>query len=117
MAFVWSWVGGDDLGWGAEWVDVSTGRSPYVEINPTDGVPFGEGETVVAGADGSVAFVEKVEGGGFAIGYAPFAAGRFGKPRIVVADSADVVPASLTLDGMTIAWRTAAGEPRSEPVG
>jgi hypothetical protein len=117
VAFVWSWVGGDDLGWGASWVDVSTGRSKYIEINPTDDVPYGEGESVVAGADGSVAFVETVEnaGGRLVIGYAPFAAGRFGPPRVVV-DNADVVPASLTFDGTTIGWRTTAGAQTSARV-
>jgi hypothetical protein len=115
VAFVWSWVGGDDLGWGASWVDISTGRSKYVEINPTDAVPYGEGETVVAGADGSVAFVETVEGGGFAIGYAPFAAGRFGPPRVLV-ENADIVPASLAIAGGTVTWRTT-GESRSVPIG
>ena len=77
--------------------------------------PSGEGEAVVAGADGSVAFVEKVEGGGFAIGYAPFAGRRFGAPRVVVSD-ADVVPASLSLTGDTIGWRTAAGAQMSARV-
>jgi hypothetical protein len=117
VAFVWGWVGGDDLGWGATWVDVSTGRQKYVEVNPTVGVPFGDGEAVVAGEDGSVAFVETVEnsGGKLIIGYAPFAAGRFGAPRVVVPD-ADVVPASLSLSGDTIAWRTNAGAQMSARV-
>ncbi len=115
VAFVWGWVGGDDLGWGASWVDVSTGRSNYVEINPSGDVPYGDGETVFAGPDGSVAFVEKVEGGGFEIGYAPYAAGRFGPPRVVVAE-ADVVPASLTLSGTAIGWRTTAGAQMSARV-
>ncbi len=118
VAFVWGWVGGDNLGWGASWVDVSTGRSKYVEINPKVDVPSGDGESVVAAADGSVAFVETVENGGgrVIIGYAPFAAGRFGPPRVVV-DDADAVPASLTLNGTTIGWRTTGGESRSVPIG
>ena len=115
VAFVWNWVGGDDLGWGASWVDVSSGRSKYVEVNPVFDLPDGEGETVVAGADGSVAFVEKVDGGGLAIGYAPFAAGRFGSPRVLVSD-ADVVPASLSLRGTTIVWQTTAGAHMSAQV-
>ena len=114
VAFVWSWVGGDDLGWGASWVDVSTGRSKYIEVNPSE-FPFGEGEAVAAGSDGSVAFVEKVETGGLAIGYAPFAAGRFGDPQLVVSD-ADIVPESLSLSGDTIGWRTTAGAQMSARV-
>jgi hypothetical protein len=115
VAFVWSWIGGDDEGWVAAWIDVSTGRMRLINVNPLSDVPFGEGEAVVAGPDGSVAFVEKVDGGGFAIGYAPFDGRRFGAPRVVVPDS-DVVPASLSLSGDTIAWRTAAGAQMSARV-
>ena len=115
VAFAWAWIGGDDEGWVAAWVDVSTGRMRLINVNPLSDVPFGEGEAVVAGPDGSMAFVEKVDDGGVMIGYAPYTAGTLGAPRVVVED-ADVVPASLSLNGDTISWRTAAGAQMSARV-
>jgi hypothetical protein len=120
VAFEHDWIGGDEEGWAVGWVDVTTGVSHEVTVANSDGItdiPVADGADGIAlGSDGSIAFVAKKPAPetGAIIGYVPYA-GRFGAPRVVVSD-ADAVPASLTLNGDTIGWRTAAGAQMSARV-
>jgi hypothetical protein len=120
VAYQHGWIGGDEEGWAVGWVDTRTGASHEVTVANSDGIsdiPVGNGADAIALApDGSIAFVETKTPPktGQLIGYVPYA-GRFGAPRVVVAD-ADAVPASLTFDGAAIAWRTAAGAQMSARV-
>ena len=120
VAYQHGWIGGDEEGWAVGWVDIRTGASHEVTVANSDGIsdiPVGDGADAIAlAADGSIAFVETKTPpkAGQIIGYVPYS-GRFGAPRVVDAD-ADAVPASLTFDGDTISWRTAAGAQMSARV-
>jgi hypothetical protein len=115
VAYQHGWIGGDEEGWAVGWVDITTGASHEATVANTDGItdiPVADGADAIAPAsDGSIAFVltQPAPETGQIIGYVPYA-GRFGKPRVIVTVAAgDVVPASLSLNGDTIGWRTAAG--------
>lgn len=120
VAWQHDWIGGDEEGWAVGWVDITTGASHEVTVANSDGItdiPVADGADAIAlASDGSIAFVAKKPAPevGQIIGYVPYA-GRFGAPRVVV-DNADAVPASLTLNGDTIAWQTTAGAQMSARV-
>src|SRR3954447_6512992 len=40
LSFIREWVGGDDLGWSAGWVDLHSGASAEATIQPNSDIPF-----------------------------------------------------------------------------
>src|ERR1700710_2811108 len=42
LSFIRAWVGGDDLGWTAGWVDLHTGVSAEARIQPETDIAFAE---------------------------------------------------------------------------
>jgi hypothetical protein len=120
LAFIREWVGGDDLGWTAGWVDLHTGASAEARIQPETDIPFAAtGQAVVVAPDGSVAILEHVEGSpAQVIGYAQFGKRRFHTVRLLATvDAGDVAPKSLAIVGGSVTWTTASGASGSVPIG
>jgi hypothetical protein len=121
LSFIRDWIGGDDLGSSAGWVDLHTGASAEVTIQPEDDVPFDEaGQALVVAPDGSLAILEHEDAPSTAqmIGYAQFGTRRFHKLRpLATVDAGDVVATSLAVAGGAVTWTTTAGVHGSAPIG
>src|SRR3954454_7380377 len=121
LSFIREWVGGDDLGWTAGWVDLHTGASAEARIQPETDIPFPQtGQAVVVAPDASVAILEHEEAPSTAqvIGYAHFGKRRFHKVRLLATvDAGDVVAKSLAIAGGSVTWTTTSGVAGSVPIG
>ena len=121
LAFIRAWVGGDDLGWTAGWVDLHTGGSAEARIQPETAIPFADdGQAVVVAPDGSVAILEQVAAPSTAqvIGYAQFGTRAFHQVRLLTTvDPGDVDPKSLAIAGGSVTWTTTSGVAGSVPIG
>jgi hypothetical protein len=122
VAYQHDWIGGDEEGWAAGWVDITSGASHEATVANSDGLTdisvTGGADAIALGSDGSIAFVSKEPDPAVSqiIGYVPYA-GRFGAPRVIETVAAgDAVPSSLALDGDTIRWQTTAGAQMSARV-
>jgi hypothetical protein len=120
LSFIREWVGGDNLGWAAGWVDLRTGLSAEVSIQPDHGIPFAvTGQAVVVAPDGSVAILQQVENSpAQVIAYARFGKRKFHEPHLLATvDAGDVDAKSLAITAGSVTWTTTSGVPGSVPIG
>jgi hypothetical protein len=120
LSFIREWVGGDDLGWTAGWVDLRTGASAEASIQPDHDIPFAEtGQAVVVAPDGSVAILEHVENStAQVIAYAQFGKHKFHEAHLLATvDAGDVDAKSLAVTAGSVTWTTTSGGPGSVPIG
>jgi len=121
LAFEHDWVGGDDLGWTAGWVDLHTGKSPEASMHDFD-IPFNDhGQAIAVAPDGSVAALQQEEttvDPGQVIVYAQFGKAKFHRTRLLkTIDAGDVDPKSLAIANGFVVWTTTSGVAGSVPIG
>jgi hypothetical protein len=103
----------------AGWVDLHTGQAAEASVQPDHGVPFADsGEAVAVAPDGSVAALQKVEGGtSEVIVYAQFGKRQFHTIRLLTTvDTGDVNPKSLAIANGNVTWTTITGVTGSTPI-